>query len=54
MKRMCAFAVDSIAAFVTPISHDVPKPISASVLGMPLASAGDIARIASLRSNLKS
>lgn len=36
----------SIAAFVTPMSHGVCKPVAASVLGKPLANAADIARIA--------
>ena len=41
-----ASPLTSIAAFVAPMSHGVCKPVSASVLGKPLAGAADIARIA--------
>ena len=36
----------SIAAYVTPMSHGVCRPVSASVLGQTLNSPGDISRMA--------
>src|SRR5579872_6108174 len=41
-----ASPLPSIAAFVTPMSHGVCRPVSASVLGQALDGAADIARMA--------
>lgn len=43
-----ASPLTSIAAFVTPLSHGVCQPVSASVIGQRIDTADDIARIARL------